>query len=113
MKGPILCVMRGSGDDPSLLIERFLEIMTLAAFEIEVRVLMLGGMAVYAQVGTGSEAVNGMIEALPLYGVDHLYVEEESLKSLALEGVLRPQFKVTERAGVMALLRDCPRLMGS
>lgn len=61
-----------------LAVEVLSEIMTFAAFDVPLRVLLLDNGVTLLSHDVDSE-ISGMLKALPLYGVSEIFVEKESL----------------------------------
>lgn len=85
-------------------IEVLSEILTFAAFEIPLRILLLDRAAMLCSPDVDAELA-GMVAAWPLYGVSQVFVENESLNDCALDpSVLPESIRTLPRAEVLNLL---------
>ena len=83
VRGEYLFVVRVDPEARQLAIEVLSEIMSFAAFDVPLSLLLLDRGAYLLSPEIDAE-VAGMMAALPLYGVTKLYVEQESLEALEL-----------------------------
>lgn len=90
--------------------ESLLEIMTLAAFELRVALLLLDEMAGLAAAGSQGPSA-GMLEALAVYGVDSIFVERESWLLQPDHSLLRPEVRLIDRSCLCALWAGYDRLV--
>lgn len=110
--GSILFVMRTPLLDLVVARESLAEILTFAAFDLPVSLLLLDGAAVLALEGGLDESLRGMMEAFPVYGVGQVWVEADSL--LGLNGNvsrLRPGVALVDRKGVSGLFLRHARVL--
>lgn len=92
--------------------EALLEVMTLAAFDLKVALLLLDEMAGLAGA-TDQDPAGGLMEALPLYGVDSIFVERESWLQQSVSASLRPEIRLIERSSLNSLWARYDRLVTS
>ena len=113
MKESLLFVLRASVLDPRLVRESLSEVLTFAAYDVPVALLLLDATAILAFHRGFDRDLIGMMDVMPLYGVVQIWVEAEALSHLSADpSDIRPGVSLIQRADLEALFSQYGRVFG-